>query len=87
VRYSNTRQRPYFFNEAQSLSIWEAPTGLSEDDIVNLPGASENLHKKAEDTVQASHLLIKHAGSRRPSSWKEVCSQHRDQIVTGFADA
>jgi len=24
------------------------------------------------EKVRASHLLIKHAGSRRPSSWKEV---------------
>merc|ERR1711939_669350 len=71
VRYSNSRQRPYFYNEAQGLSIWEPPSGLAEDEIVNLPGARENLHRKADDTVQASHLLIKHAGSRRPSSWKE----------------
>ncbi|KAL7009299.1 peptidyl-prolyl cis-trans isomerase Pin1 [Cystobasidiomycetes sp. EMM_F5] len=74
VRWSNSRQRAYFYNDAQSLSIWEPPTGLSEDDIVNLPGARENLHRQpqAPEQVQASHLLIKHAGSRRPSSWKET---------------
>lgn len=75
VRYSNSRQRPYFYNESQSLSIWEPPTSLSEDDIVNLPGAREHLHRKPDpDTVQASHLLIKHRDSRRPASWKEVRS-------------
>lgn len=25
-----------------------------------------------EEKVRASHLLIKHAGSRRPASWKNV---------------
>lgn len=46
---------------------------MSDEDIVNLPGARENLHRQPEaDSVQASHILIKHAGSRRPSSWKEV---------------
>jgi len=83
VRYSSSKQRPYFYNESQGLSIWEPPTGLSDEEIVNLPGARENLHRQPDpqaasqsqsqpDSVQASHILIKHAGSRRPSSWKEA---------------
>lgn len=26
----------------------------------------------AEGKIRAAHLLVKHTGSRRPSSWKEV---------------
>lgn len=49
------------------------------------------------DQVRARHILIKHTGSRRPSSWKsdritrskeealEQLAQHRDQIMTGKA--
>lgn len=72
VRFSNSRQRPYFYNDAQGTSIWEPPAGLSDEEVLSLPGARENLHRKPEESVQASHLLIKHSGSRRPSSWKEV---------------
>jgi hypothetical protein len=71
VVWSNTRQRPYFRNDEENLSIWEPPTGISDEELVKLPGA-ENLHKTPDESVQASHILIKHAGSRRPSSWKEV---------------
>jgi NIMA-interacting peptidyl-prolyl cis-trans isomerase 1 len=47
--------------------------------------------------VQASHILVKHADSRRPSSWREasitrskeeamrILQGYRDQIVTGKA--
>ncbi len=53
------------------------------------------------DTVRASHLLIKHAGSRRPASWKDpqgaeithrskeqaiqILLAHRDSITSGKA--
>ena len=40
---------------------------------MNLPGASEHLGGSDRPAqVRASHLLVKHSGSRRPSSWKEV---------------
>ena len=41
-----------------------------------LPGAhllSGNGGGSKPSQVRASHLLVKHNGSRRPSSWKEVC--------------
>lgn len=46
------------------------------DVVSNLESQWEVPTKKAEpsnelEEVQASHLLVKHAGSRRPSSWKE----------------
>lgn len=40
----------------------------------NLPGAKEYLDGTKDGKVRASHLLVKHAGSRRPASWKEVCT-------------
>ena len=74
---SSSRKRPYFYNNVTKESSWEAPPGMSEDDITRLPGIEFLSTPAEEDTVQpgkvkASHLLVKHAGSRRPSSWKEV---------------
>lgn len=52
----------------------------------------------SEGTVRASHLLVKHRDSRRPSSWKEptvtrtkeealqMISKFREQLVSGKAD-
>lgn len=35
------------------------------------------------DKIRASHLLIKHAGSRRPSSWKEpTISRSKDEATS-----
>ncbi|KAI0279453.1 rotamase-domain-containing protein [Russula aff. rugulosa BPL654] len=67
VRLSNTRKVPYFFNTETQQSVWDPPEGLRPEDIEKLPGA-ELL--KVKD-VRASHILVKHSGSRRPSSWKE----------------
>ena len=34
------------------------------------------------DQVRASHLLVKHTGSRRPSSWKqEVITRSKDEAL------
>ena len=77
VRMSSSKRLPYFFNTETKQSSWDAPHELSQDEINELPGAKEHLksgkHNRAhEGQVRASHLLIKHNGSRRPSSWKEV---------------
>jgi peptidyl-prolyl cis-trans isomerase NIMA-interacting 1 len=73
---STSRGVPYFFNKETQEAVWAAPPGLSEQELAQLPGAEliqgkSNL-KGGPDKVRASHLLIKHSGSRRPSSWKEV---------------
>lgn len=49
----------YFVNQYTKQSQWDRPTKPAEKD----PSAS--------DKVQASHLLVKHRDSRRPSSWRE----------------
>ncbi|KAI0253300.1 rotamase-domain-containing protein [Lactifluus subvellereus] len=67
VRLSNSRKVPYFFNTATQQSIWDPPEGLTKEQIAALPGASLLRPKD----VRASHILVKHSGSRRPSSWKE----------------
>lgn len=83
IRFSQSRQRPYFYSTNNKTSIWDSPPGLSTEDILNLPGAhflqgavtggglGGALATDVGGSVRASHLLIKHAGSRRPSSWKE----------------
>lgn len=72
---------PYFFNTENNESRWEPPSELSEKDIKSLPGAkylNTSSQSRAESApagqVRASHLLVKHRGSRRPASWKEVCN-------------
>ncbi|PWN27620.1 rotamase-domain-containing protein [Jaminaea rosea] len=82
VRFSNSRQLPYFYNAGTGESVWEAPAGLSNEQIKALPGAhhlgggggasSGGGGGGAPSKVRASHLLIKHRDSRRPSSWKET---------------
>ncbi|KAF8492818.1 hypothetical protein F5888DRAFT_1795533 [Russula emetica] len=67
VRLSNTRKVPYFFNTETQQSVWEPPEELTREEVEKLPGAG--LLKVKE--VRASHILVKHSGSRRPSSWKE----------------
>ena len=79
---SNSRGIPYFYNATTHESSWERPSELSESEVQQLLGASEHLGRASEPVaaaetpagqVRASHLLVKHQGSRRPSSWKEVC--------------
>lgn len=75
IRWSNSRQLPYFYNSSTQESTWESPPGISNDQIQTLPGAhylNGNQGQAPSGKVRASHLLIKHAQSRRPSSWKEV---------------
>lgn len=75
---SSSRKVPYFFNIASKESVWDPPAGLTQEQISQLPGAKEYLSASGPksggkaDQVRASHLLVKHRDSRRPSSWKEV---------------
>lgn len=42
-----------------------------------------NGHAGNSGKIRASHLLVKHKDSRRPSSWREVCSCHSVQLSLG----
>merc|ERR1712141_995088 len=57
-RVSRSTGQSYYVNKFTKQSQWEKPTEPAE-------AGSE------EDKVQASHLLVKHKDSRRPSSWRE----------------
>jgi len=65
VKHSKTHNnRPYYFNELTGVTQWEPPTSKSS------PVPSNKVH--------VYHLLVKHSGSRRPSSWRQsviTCSE------------
>ncbi|KAG8727695.1 hypothetical protein FRC11_012663, partial [Ceratobasidium sp. 423] len=76
VRMSNSRKVHYFYNTSTKESRWDAPDDLTKDEIDALPGADylkagKTGSAESSDQMRASHLLVKHSGSRRPSSWKE----------------
>jgi NIMA-interacting peptidyl-prolyl cis-trans isomerase 1 len=77
IRFSNSRRLPYFYNTETLDSTWELPNGMTEDDTLKLPGAqylqsTHGIAPTASGEIRASHILSKHQGSRRPSSWKQV---------------
>ena len=61
------------------------------------PAASTSPEKRQARTIRASHVLVKHVGSRNPSSWREpvitrskeeaerMVEAHRTQIIAGTA--
>ncbi|KAF9778273.1 rotamase-domain-containing protein [Thelephora terrestris] len=69
IRMSGSRGVAYFYNPATKASVWETPDGLTEEEVKKLPGA-ELLTRPVK--VRASHLLVKHSGSRNPSSWRQA---------------
>ncbi|KAJ3152429.1 Peptidyl-prolyl cis-trans isomerase NIMA-interacting protein 1 [Geranomyces michiganensis] len=84
-RHSKSRGVPYYFNRTTGQSAWERPTAASTSE-------------SAPPKVRASHLLVKHAESRRPSSWKtptitrsraearDIINGFRERIVSGETD-
>ncbi|BGP36788.1 peptidyl-prolyl cis-trans isomerase Pin1 [Rhodotorula kratochvilovae] len=81
IRFSNSRKRPYFYNTATQESRWEVPEALANADLASLPGAEhlaytqqpkQQPQSSGNNKVRASHLLVKHSGSRRPSSWRDA---------------
>ncbi|KAJ3171297.1 Peptidyl-prolyl cis-trans isomerase NIMA-interacting protein 1 [Geranomyces variabilis] len=79
-RHSNSRGVPYYFNRTTRQSVWERPTPSTS--------ASSTITIGAPQKVRASHLLVKHAESRRPSSWKSPTitrsKEEARKIITGF---
>ncbi|XP_077986562.1 peptidyl-prolyl cis-trans isomerase NIMA-interacting 1-like [Glandiceps talaboti] len=90
---------------AESLpSGWELKYSRSHDGrpyYLNIHTKQSQWEKPtppSSDTVRASHLLVKHRQSRRPSSWKEenitrskeealeILKGHRQAIATGQVD-
>lgn len=87
-RTSRSTGQSYYLNQFTKESQWDVPTE---------PAKASASSKSGPEKVQCSHLLVKHAGSRRPSSWKEenitrskeeatkMVQAYRDQITTGQA--
>ena len=73
---STKRDMFYYVNSLTNESVWELPT----------KPASPPKKRKAEvidkEQVQVLHILKKHAGSRRPSSWREEnITQSKDEAI------
>ncbi|RKP11831.1 hypothetical protein BJ684DRAFT_17619 [Piptocephalis cylindrospora] len=75
VRFSKTRNLPYYYNSTTKVSQWEPPVGFTG----RLPPGTE---------VRASHILVKHTQSRRPSSWKQAeitrSKEEAEALLRGF---
>lgn len=76
VFQSRSRELPYYYNAESNESLWEPPEGT------DLPKLKEYLtahfvpppppqQQRGQEAARASHLLVKHKDSRRPSSWKD----------------
>lgn len=55
---SGTRGVLYFYNTETKTSVWEAPEGLTREELEKLPGA-EYLSRPVQ--VNAIHFLVKEA--------------------------
>lgn len=66
-RVSRSTGKTYYYNETTNESRWQRPTG-SEDEPVT--------------QVRCRHILVKHRGSRRPSSWRqEVITRSKEEAI------
>ncbi|PWW74758.1 rotamase-domain-containing protein [Tuber magnatum] len=74
VRFSNSKNLPYYFKETTGESQWELPFGTDGEKLkaymANHTVPSGNNGQAGK--IRCAHLLVKHEGSRRPSSWKEA---------------
>nr|VWO97959.1 HC-toxin synthetase (HTS) (EC [Ganoderma boninense] len=87
IRLSSSRGVVYYYNKDTKESVWDPPADLTQEEIKALPGA-QYLNRPPQ--VRASHLLVKHRDSRRPSSWKEPeITRTKDEaikILSGYRD-
>ncbi|CRK47890.1 hypothetical protein BN1723_016799, partial [Verticillium longisporum] len=78
VRHSNSKNLPYYFNTTDKVSRWEPPPGTDTEKLKHYMAThhSASTSRPADGPVpdgkiRAAHLLVKHEGSRRPSSWRQ----------------
>ncbi|KAF9570658.1 hypothetical protein EC968_001545 [Mortierella alpina] len=86
LRWSRSRNLPYFYNRDTAESRWQAPDGVDPGVMIafqrdyetrlqqqdQLSGGSSAGSEQAKKKVRVTHLLVKHTESRRPSSWREA---------------
>ncbi|KAM5439512.1 peptidyl-prolyl cis-trans isomerase Pin1 [Microsporum ferrugineum] len=79
VRHSNSKNLPYYFNSISKESRWEPPANTDTEKLKTYMATNHSAPAadrygaggQGEGKIRASHLLIKHRESRRPSSWRE----------------
>ncbi|KAF9355743.1 hypothetical protein BGX26_006182 [Mortierella sp. AD094] len=80
LRWSRSRNLPYFYNRISAESRWQAPDGVDPSVILDFQKDYQSQHQDGQagsdnvdnlKRVRVSHLLVKHEESRRPSSWRE----------------
>lgn len=78
VRHSNSKNLPYYFNRQTNESRWEPPEDADTEKLKDYMAKQHSSTTNArldgagqEGKIRVAHLLVKHNGSRRPSSWKE----------------
>jgi NIMA-interacting peptidyl-prolyl cis-trans isomerase 1 len=71
---SGSRGVLYFYYSEIRQSAWDLPADVSEAAVKTLPGHAEHIAGDGDKHTQVHRhiLLVKHVGSLRPSSWKEV---------------
>ncbi|KAF2836808.1 peptidyl-prolyl cis/trans isomerase [Patellaria atrata CBS 101060] len=79
VRHSNSKNLPYYFNPETKVSSWEPPSGTNPEKLKvymaeyhSSGGIRPGPSAANEGKIRCAHLLVKHEGSRRPSSWREA---------------
>jgi len=79
-RVSRSTGQTYFLNLLTKESQWDVPTEPAQ------PASS----KGGPDKVECSHILVKHVGSRRPSSWRcdniTISKQEARDILEGYRE-
>jgi NIMA-interacting peptidyl-prolyl cis-trans isomerase 1 len=85
-RVSRSNGQAYYLNEFTKESQWTVPTKPAEP-----------VPESGPKTIKASHILVKHRDSRRPSSWREekivrskedalkILLGHREKITGGIS--
>ncbi|CAG8441812.1 1448_t:CDS:2, partial [Ambispora gerdemannii] len=71
-RISRSRKLPYYYNRLTKASTWEIPEGVDPKKIKNYENLEQVGGNVQQQQIRASHLLVKHKESRRPSSWKQA---------------
>lgn len=78
-RVSRSTGQTYYLNVYSKESQWDAPTEAAKPTGGGSTGGP--------DRVQCSHLLVKHKGSRRPSSWRQDdITISKDEAITLLED-
>lgn len=97
VKWSTSRNLPYYFNTQTRDSRWDPPDGTDTEVLKSYMAnnhSAANPRTEAMDAsdgkIRAAHLLVKHKESRRPSSWREAnITRSKDEalkIITGYAE-